>query len=54
MTESKEPKKRDALGQLEKFRDAAREAETDDNEARFDALVRKVSKPQKPKSLPKR
>lgn len=35
--------------QLDRFREAARELECDDDEARFDAALKKIAKPPKPK-----
>ena len=34
--------------QLDKFREAARDLETDDDEKRFDEKLRKLAKPKKP------
>jgi hypothetical protein len=38
--------------QLERFKEAARELETDDDEARFDARLRKIVKPTDAKVCP--
>lgn len=40
------------LTQLEKFREAAREHETDDSEERFDKIVKRIAKPQEAKVCP--
>lgn len=41
--------------QIEKFREKARELETDDSEEAFEALVRKIAKtPPKPAEKPKK
>ncbi|MEF2551013.1 hypothetical protein VQ042_06485 [Aurantimonas sp. A2-1-M11] len=37
--------------QIDKFREAARELETDDDEARFDATLKRIAKPP-PKDAP--
>ncbi|MGH6955428.1 MAG: hypothetical protein ACREEW_02035 [Caulobacteraceae bacterium] len=39
--------------QAEKFRDLARELETDDDETRFDERLKKLAKAPKPKTEPK-
>jgi hypothetical protein len=38
--------------QLEKFKEAARELETDDSEEAFDAMVKKIAKSPAPKEKP--
>jgi hypothetical protein len=40
----------DEKSQFDRFRDAARELECDDDEARFDAKLKKVAKAPKPKN----
>ena len=39
----------DRKSQVDKFREAARELETDDSEERFDSLLKKVAKSPPPK-----
>lgn len=39
----------DNKSQVEKFRDAAREVETDDRETAFDAVLKKIAKAPPPK-----
>lgn len=39
----------DKKPQIDKFKEAARELETDDSEDRFDRIVRDIAKPTKPK-----
>ncbi len=44
MATGERTKKPNELNQLEKFKEAAREAETDDSEKRFDGVLKKVAK----------
>lgn len=46
-------KGKESAGQLDKFRKAARELETDDNEEAFDAKLKKIAKVPPPKDKPK-
>lgn len=39
-----------AKDQVDKFREAARELETDDDEARFDERLKRIAKPPPPKN----
>lgn len=39
----------DKKPQIDKFKEAARELDTDQSEERFDQLVRDIAKPSKPK-----
>lgn len=48
MGKSDEPK-----SQIDKFREAARELETDDSEEHFDRVLKKVAKSPPPKDKPK-
>ena len=41
--------KKSTLTQLDRFREAARELECDDDEARFDAKLKKIATAPKPK-----
>lgn len=43
------PEKDSSKSQLEKFKEAAREVETDDREEAFDAIVKKIAKAPPPK-----
>lgn len=40
------------LNQVDKFKQAARELETDDDEARFDEKLRRIAKPEQKKEEP--
>ena len=42
------PKAKESDKQFDKFKQAAREVETDDDEKRFDERLKRVAKPQKP------
>lgn len=43
------PQKPEANSQIDKFREAARHLETDDDEKRFDERLGKIAKPTPPK-----
>lgn len=46
---SKKTETQSARPQIDKFREAARELETDEREEAFDALVKKIAKSEPPK-----
>lgn len=52
MAAGKETEKPNGQSQLDKFKEAARELETNEDEAEFDRALKKVAKAEKP--LPKK